>query len=84
MNGIYFENVSKNEFYSLVQAEIQRSIEAAGLDMLVTTQEAARILGVSTDTVNNYKKRGKLTDHAQGAEHRKFSLREIINLKRNE
>ena len=81
MNGIFLENISKNELFSYVSAEISKSIENAGIDLLVSTSEAAKILDCSESTVRNKHRAGILQNMSPGG-HEKWSLRQIIRLRR--
>lgn len=81
MNGIFLEGVTKAELFETISSEIQKAIEAAGIDMLISTGEAAKFLECTEATVRNHHKAGKLKNLSPG-EHQKWSLREVIRLKR--
>lgn len=81
MNGIVLEGVTKKELISSLQEGIRIGFEMAGVDMTITTQEAARVLDVSEATIRNYHSSGKLKAVNPGR-HDKWSLREVIQLKR--
>lgn len=81
MNGIFLEGVTKAELLETISSEIQKAIEAAGIDMLISTREAAKFLECTEATIRNHHKAGKLKNLSPG-EHQKWSLREVIRLKR--
>lgn len=82
MQGIFLENITKGELLGLIQNQIRDAISEAGIDMRITTSEAARILDCTEATINNYHRSGKIQNLSPG-EHAKWSLREVIKLKRS-
>ena len=81
MQGIFLENITKVELLGLIQDKITEAISDAGIDMRITTAEAARIMDCTEATINNYHRSGKIQNLSPG-EHAKWSLREVIKLKR--
>ena len=82
MQGIVLEAVTKYDLINSLQDAIKEGFEQAGVDMLITTQEAARIMDVSESTIRNYHASGKLKAVNPGR-HEKYSLRQVITLKRS-
>lgn len=60
MQGIVLESVTKADLVASLQDAIKEGFESAGVDMLITTQEAVRIMDVSESTIRNYHTAGKL------------------------
>lgn len=81
MNGVFLEGITKEDIQNVIKTEIQKGFETAGIDMYLTTSEACKILSVTQTTVMNYHRSGKLTNFSPGT-HNKWSLREVIRLKR--
>ena len=76
------EEVSVSDLMQTIRKEVKESIELAGVDMLITTSEAARILDCSEDTIRNYNAAGRLKIMNPGS-HQKWSLRQVIKIRRS-
>ena len=76
------EEVSVSDLMQTIRKEVKESIELAGVDMLITTSEAARILDCSEDTIRNYNAAGRLKTMNPGS-HQKWSLRQVITIRRS-
>jgi len=82
MKGIVLEAVTVSDLMERIRQEVTSSIELAGVDMLITTSEAARIIDCSEETIRNYNVSGRLKTMNPGS-HQKWSLRQVINIRRS-
>lgn len=82
MQGVIILNTLTPEaLIESVKDAVNNGIEEAGIDMLLTTAEVARVLDVSEATIRNYCRAGKLKNYSPGT-HDKWSLREVIKIRR--
>ncbi|MDH5524547.1 MAG: MerR family transcriptional regulator [Desulfobulbaceae bacterium] len=78
MKGLILEEITKPELLNAIEQTIGDSVL-----VLMTTAEAAALIGVNAKTVTDYKNRGILTDYSRANQHRKFSARQVLTLKRS-
>ena len=77
MTGVFFEGITKDELLNDVRQTIGDEVL-----VLMTTDEAAALLGCSHWTVTQYKNSGKLTDYSSSNNHQKFSAKQVLRLRR--
>lgn len=79
VKGIFLPEVTKDELISAINQQIGNEFL-----VLMTTAEAAALLGKNVKTISCYKAQGKLTDYSTANEHRKFSARQVLAIKREQ
>lgn len=77
MKGLILEDITKPELINAIKDTIGNEFL-----LLMTSAEAAALLGITIRTVADYKNSGRLTDHSTANEHRKFSARQVLKIKR--
>jgi len=58
---------------------MERVHDADDLDRLVSVAQAARILGVSTDTLYRYDEKGILRPYRTAGGHRRYRVRDLVS-----
>jgi hypothetical protein len=77
MKGIILEEVTKPELLNAIKQTVGDEFL-----LLMTSAEAAALLGVTIATIARYKTGGQLTDYSTENQHRKFSAKQVLQLKR--
>jgi len=75
--------ISVQDLRDALRPEIRKEIRAATTDTMLSTAEAAELIGVSRQWIFNRVQAGKLTDHGNGnGTAAKLSKREVLIMKR--
>ena len=77
MRGVYFEEATQEDLINAIKETIVNEVL-----VLMTTDEVSALLGCSKATIASYKNQGILTDHSTHNEYRKFSAKQVLELKR--
>lgn len=77
MKGIVLENIEKDELLDAIRNTVTDSAM-----VLVIMSEAADIIGCSRQYVSILARNGKLRDYSRNNEHRKYSAREVLTIRR--
>ena len=77
MKGLILEDITKPELLNAIKETLCNEVL-----VLMTTAEAAALLGVTLKTVSQYKNTGKLTDYSTANQHKKFSAKQVLQIKR--